>query len=175
MTRAFIAMGSNIRPAENIHRALAMLATRVRVAAVSMVYQTDAIGRPEQEPYYNCVVEIEADVSPRELKRDVLRPIEDRLGRTRGADKYAPRTMDLDLIVYGDLVVDEDGMHLPDAEILERPFLAIALFELAPDWVLAGSNRRVADVAAALPGRRMLPLEDYAQRLQREFGRAPPG
>ncbi len=169
MARAFISVGSNIDPAANVRRALRALATRMHLVGISMVYLTDALGRPEQHPYYNCVAEVETDVAPRDVKRAILRQIEDELGRTRTADKYAPRTIDLDLIAYGDLVVDEDGMRLPDPDIMERPFLAIPLHELAPGWVLAGSNRRIDEVAAALPSDGMHPLRDYAGQLRREI------
>ena len=65
-----------------------------------MVYRTEPLGRPEQPRYYNCVVEIETGIARVELKQTLLRPIEDALGRTHTADKFASRTIDLDLIVY---------------------------------------------------------------------------
>lgn len=166
MARAFISIGSNIDPAENVGCAIRSLARQARLVGISMVYCTDALDRPEQPPYYNCVVEIETGEPPAEVKRSILRPIENSLGRKRSKDKYAPRTIDLDLIVYGDLVMDADGIKLPDPEIMERPFLAIPLSELAPDLVLAGSNRRIAEIASGLPQDRMKPLNDYARLLR---------
>jgi 2-amino-4-hydroxy-6-hydroxymethyldihydropteridine diphosphokinase len=169
VVRAFISVGSNIEPAANVRRALAMLADRVHLAAISTVYLTAAIGRPEQDPYYNCVAEIETDLAPREVKHALLRPIEDAMGRRRTADRYAPRPIDLDLIVYGDLVLDQEDLRLPDPEIMKRPFLAHALRELAPGWVVAGGDRPIEAVAAALPRDGMRPLADYARRLRREL------
>ncbi len=173
MVRAFIGIGSNIRPAENVRAAIRALAHETSLAGISMVYLTDALGRPEQQPYYNCVVEIETDVPPLEVKRRILRGIEDSLERTRTADKYAARTIDLDLIVYGDLTLDAEGIRLPDPDILERPFLAVPLAELAPDLVLAGYGLRVADIAAGMPKGGMKPLPDYARLLREELRARP--
>lgn len=170
--RAYIAIGSNIDPAANVRRAIRSLAQEANLTGISMVYRTDALKRPDdpsqasQPPYYNCVAEIETEVPPLELKRGLLRSIEDSLGRKRSADKFAARTIDLDLIVYGDWVMDAEGVKLPDPEIMERPFLATPLFELAPDMVLAGSNRRIAEIAAQLQQSGMQPLKDYARQLQ---------
>ena len=168
MARAFIGIGSNIEPAENVRAAIRSLAEQTRLVGVSMVYCTDALGRPEQPPYYNCVVEIETEAPPAEVKHGLLRAIENKLGRKRTEDKYAPRTIDLDLIVYGDLAMDAEGIRLPDPEILERPFLAIPLFELAPDMVLAGYGLHIGEIAARLPQDGMKPLKDYARLLREE-------
>lgn len=172
MARAFIGIGSNIEPDHNVRAALQRLAAQTRIAAISMVYLTPALGRPEQPPYYNCVAEIETGAPPRELKRALLLPIEDGLGRRRSADKFAPRTIDLDLIVYGDMVMDADGIRLPDPEILERPFLAVPLFELAPHLVLPGSRRPIAEVAASLSPHGMPSLPEFTRLLRQEAGLA---
>lgn len=167
MARAFISMGSNIDAATHVRQALALIAARTCVAGISTVYLTDALGRPEQDPYYNCVIEIETGLPPLQVKCVLLRPIEDKLGRVRSPDKYAPRTIDLDLVAYGDLVLDEDGMRLPDPEILERPFLAVPLCELAPGWKMAG--RSIEAIAAALDSAGMRALPDYTRRLREEL------
>jgi len=171
MARAFIGIGSNLEPAKNVRAAIRSLAQQTRVAGISMVYCTGALDRPEQPHYFNCVVEIETEVHPAEVKHGLLRPIENSLGRKRSKDKHAPRTIDLDLILYGDLAMDAEDIKLPDPDILERPFLAIPLFELAPDLVLAGYNLRIGEIAARLPQDGMRPLEDYAKRLRDEASR----
>lgn len=167
MARAFVSIGSNINPAENVRKAIHRLALQVRVLGISTVYLTEAEGRPEQPPYFNCVVEIETEAPPVELKHQVLRRIEEDLGRERSEDRYAPRPIDLDLIVYDDLVMETDDLTLPDPQILHRPFLAILLRELAPGLTLPGLNRRMEEVAAALPQGSMKPLESYTERLRR--------
>jgi 2-amino-4-hydroxy-6-hydroxymethyldihydropteridine diphosphokinase len=171
MVRAFIGIGSNIDPAKNVRAAILSLGQQTRLIGVSMVYCTDAINRPEQPPYYNCVVEIETDAPPVRVKHGILRPIENELGRKRVRDKYAPRTIDLDLIVYDDLAMDTEGIKLPDQDILKRPFLAIPLFELAPDLVLAGYGLRIGDIVAKLPQGEMKPLENYSMLLRKEVSR----
>lgn len=174
MARAFIGVGSNIEPEQNVRAAILRLAQDTRLVGLSMVYRTEALSRPEQPPYLNCVAEIETDALPLEVKRAILRPIESSLGRRRTADKYAARTIDLDLIVYDDLVLDEPGLQLPDRDILVRPFLAIPLFELAPELVLPGLGLPIRDIAARLPRDGMAPLERYAIRLCEEAGCAGP-
>lgn len=170
MTRAFVAIGSNIAPAENVMAAVRGLAQQTHLTGVSMVYLSEALGRPEQPHYYNCVAEIETDAAPVEVKHG-LRAIEDKLGRRRGADKYAPRTIDLDLIAYGEIEMDTEEMRLPDPQILERPFLATPLRELAPDLVLPGFGVSMADIAARLPQGDMTPLVEYAALLRAELRR----
>jgi 2-amino-4-hydroxy-6-hydroxymethyldihydropteridine diphosphokinase len=172
MTRAFVGIGSNIEPEANVRAAIRLLARRTRLVGISMVYLSAALGRPEQPPYYNCVAEIETEAPPTEIKFGILRDIEHSLGRERTPDKYAARTIDLDLIAYGDLALDAEGMELPDPDILERPFLAIPLFELAPDMVLPRYGVPIREVAARLAQDGMKPLEEYAKLLRAEsFGR----
>ena len=169
MVRVFIGVGSNIEPAENVKKALRLLASQVRIVEISTVYSTEAEGRPEQPAYYNCVVEIETDLPSKELKQTVLRKIEVELDRKRTNDKNAPRTIDLDLILYGDLVQNTDDLVLPDPQIATRPFLAIPLFELEPDLILPGVGLPIKDVAAQLKHVKMKPLESYTELLKKEI------
>ncbi len=170
MARAFVSVGSNINPGENVRRAVRLLARQVRVQGISTVYLTEPVEQQhEQEPYYNCVLETETDRSPLELKQNVLRLIEEELGRKRSADKFAPRTIDLDLILYDDLVIKEEGLTLPDPEILKRPFLSIPLCELAPELVLPDTRIPIAEVAARFRHHTMKPLEAYTDRLRGEI------
>ncbi len=171
MVRAFIGIGSNIEPARNVRAAIHSLARQTRLVGVSTVYCTDALDHLEQPPYFNCVAEIETDLSPVQVKHGMLRPIENELWRIRTQDKYAPRTIDLDLIVYGELAMDDGDIRLPDPDIFERPFLAIPLAELAPDLVLAGYGLRIGDIAAKLPRDGMKPLRDYSWLLKEDVSR----
>ncbi len=173
MTRVFVSVGSNIEPDENVRKAIHVLSRRARVLGISTVYLTEPEGRPEQPPYYNCVVEIETSLPPAELKRTVLRRIEDELGRKRERDKYAARTIDLDLIVYGDLVLRTEDLTIPDPEIMRRPFLAVPLSELAPDLKLPGSGLDMKEAATTLPRDKMRPLTAYTDILRREILHGP--
>lgn len=114
MTRALVAIGSNIDPEVNVPRALDLLDERFRVLARSHILRTEAIpgppeteDRPPQADYLNCAVLIETDLRPADL-RDALRGIEAELGRVRTADKYAPRTIDLDVVGYDGRITDPD-------------------------------------------------------------------
>lgn len=117
MARVYISLGSNIEPEVNLLAALRLLARRPGIVALSTLYRTPALGRPEQPDFINCMVASETALPPAELKQ-YLCEVEAQLGRVRTADRYAPRTIDLDL-------VDRD-----DKEILRRPFLLVPLAEL---------------------------------------------
>ncbi len=171
MTRAFVSIGSNIDPETNVRRAVLRLAETTRVTAISTVYRTEPLGSEDQPPFYNCVIELETDLSPRDLKFRLLRPVESELGRIRGADKFAARTIDLDLILYDDLVMTAEDLTLPDPDILKRPFLALPLQEVAPGLVLPGSGLRIRETGAVLQRMGMAPLEDYTARIRKEIFR----
>ncbi len=173
MTRAFIGMGSNLEPERNLREALRQLASAVRVVQISTVFETEPIGRPEQASYYNCVAAVETALAPLDLKQDVLRGIENRLGRVRGDDRYAARTIDLDLLLYGDLVVNEAGIEIPDPDILLRPFLAQGLAELAPDIVLPDTGTPVADLVERMDSADFKRLETYTALLRGELNHGP--
>lgn len=173
MARAFIGMGSNIEPEKNLLQAVRLLASEVRLLNISTVYLTEPIGSREQPSYYNCVAAIETQLLPQELKLTVLYRIESVLGRARGSDRYAPRTIDLDLILYGDLVLSEAGLNLPDPDIMDRPFLATGLREVAPDLVLPGSSVPISVIADRLTDPAMKPLESYTALLRGEIRNGP--
>lgn len=166
MTQAYIAVGSNIAPADNVRRAIELLAAKVELTAVSTVYLTPAEGRPDQDPYYNCIVAVRTALPAEQLKADVLKAIEDRLGRVRTDDRFAPRTIDLDLIVYDRLEIDSASLKLPDPHILTRAFVAVPLAEVAPELVLPRWNVPVSTVAARLTREQMVPLTAYSRQLQ---------
>ncbi len=173
MAEVFISVGSNIRPAENVRRALHLLGRLVPLEALSTFYATPPLGRPDQPPFYNGVVKGQTDLPPGILKFQVLRDIEARLGRQREADQYAPRPIDLDILLYGDWVEESEGLVLPDPQIAERPFLALPLYELAPNLVLPGSGRPLREIALAFLPHTMRPLLDYTELLRKEVLHGP--
>lgn len=131
--RAFVALGSNLGDRrEHLRRAVAGLPG---VVAVSGVYETDPVGGPEgQPPYLNAVVELDTDLRPRDLL-EVARRLEAEAGRSR-AERWGPRTLDVDVLLVGDLVVDEPDLQVPHPRLGERAFVLVPLSDLAPD--LAG-------------------------------------
>ena len=169
MARAFISIGSNIDPETNVRSAILGLASTERVTAISTVYRTEPVGPPGQPWFYNCVVEIETALAPRELKFRLLRSIESNLGRTRGSDKFAARTIDLDLLLWDELMMITPDLVLPDPDIPQRPFLTIPLQELAPGLVLPGSGLTIQEAAASLSPSTMMPLKAYTEQLRKEL------
>lgn len=149
MARAFIGVGSNIGPEDNVRAAVRRLALRLRVRQVSTCYRSRR-GRPEQPDFINAVVEVETDLDPVRLKGEVLAPIEEELGRVRTADRDAARTIDLDLLLYQGR--PEQGVEMLDAQIAARGFLAVPLAELAPEMTLPGDGEEPAGDRSRIRG-----------------------
>lgn len=168
---AYVAVGSNVDPERNVPWALAALARQVAVTGVSTCYRTAPLGGPGQPPFVNAVWRIVTAIPARRLKYEVLRGVEAAVGRVRSADRYAPREIDLDLVLYGDLVVDEPGLTLPDPEILARPFVARPLLELDPELVLPGAGMALAAAPAARETDELEPLAALTARLEEQVRR----
>lgn len=165
MARAFISVGSNIEPEKNVARAVLALADRVVFNTISTVYLNESVERVGDPLFYNCVIEIETDLLPEILKRDVLESVESDLGRARSEDKNAPRTIDLDVIVYE----DEGRLLEVDPDITKKAFIAVPLAEIAPDLVIDGC--RMSDAAAQFSNHGMTALTEYTKLLRRSvFG-----
>ena len=147
--RAFIGVAGNIEPRQHLPEALEKLAKHVALLRLSRFFVTPAIGRAEQPDYYNAVVLIQTDIPPRTLKFDVFRGIERDLGRVRGPDKYAARTVDLDILLYGTRVVAESGLEIPDPDLCERAFLAAGVLELAPGIRMPGGDAPLCELVDA--------------------------
>lgn len=162
----YIGVGSNIEPEANILRALDLLERCSRVTATSTFYRTPAIGRPEQPDYLNGVWRIETPLAPRDLKFGELRRIEEQLGRVRGSDKYAPRTIDLDVLLCGPEVLDDPDCQVPAPEIRQRPFLVVCLLELDPDLVMPDTGEPLASLLARDQEKAYRPAEAFTQRLR---------
>lgn len=175
---AYVAVGSNVEPRRNVPAAVELLRGQVEVCGVSTFYRTAAIGpdgqpRPGDEDFLNGVLAVRTARPARELKFDVLRTIEDRLLRVRSADKYAPRTIDLDLVLYGQAVIDEPDLRIPARDV-DRPFVALPLLELAPELVLPGSRQVLACLwsgGRAAAGRMMMVPDEQTTELLKEIHR----
>ena len=167
MPRVFVAVGSNVDPEENVVRGLRLLDAEVSVRSVSTFYRTPALDRPQDPPYANGVIETVADLGPFEMKA-VLRRVELTLGRERTDDRYAPRTLDLDLLLHGDRVLSSGALVLPHPDIRDRAFVAIPLLELAPDLVLPDSGASLRSIVDSIPSYPMEPLRELTRRLRAE-------
>lgn len=138
--RAYVGLGSNLDgPANRIRRAFAELAQlpRTQLAARSPLYQTRPLGPPAQPDFINAVAALDTELSAEELLR-ALQAIEDAEGRTRGGVQWGPRTLDLDLLLYGDTVRDTPALVLPHPGLHLRSFVLYPLADLAPELVIPG-------------------------------------
>ena len=148
--RAYLTLGSNVDPERNLSAGLALLRPH-GLAAASSVYETAAVGTCEGLPFLNAAVMVITDHPPEEFKLGVCRRIEAQLGRVRDpGDKFAPRTIDLDIALWDDAVLDVQGSPVPDPDILRHLYVARPLADLAPDLVHPVDGRTLAEIAAAL-------------------------
>lgn len=166
MTTAFLSLGSNIEPEKNILEAMKLLSRHVRILKVSTVYLTEPLFHKTQPKYYDCVIEIETDIQPHELKFQVLRAVEEQLGRRRTKDKYASRTIDIDILLYGEMRLKTKELIIPDPEIQKRAFLAIPLSEIEPKLLLPPTNKSIKEVAGEFKDYEMTPMRDFTEILQ---------
>jgi len=133
--RAFVGLGANVGdPPRAIREALSQLTREdgIRVAKVSGLRETDPVGYEDQPRFLNGAAELETSLSARELLERLL-AIERRLGRVRGdGPRFGPRTIDLDLLLYGEETIDEPGLQIPHPRLHERRFALQPLAELDP-------------------------------------------
>ena len=139
MTRAYVGLGANLGEREQtLKRAVELLATEpgIEVVAVSSFRETEPVGYLDQPPFLNGACAVKTSLSPRELL-DRLLAVERALGRERGTGpRWGPRTIDLDLLLYGHETVDEPGLTVPHPRLTERSFVLEPLVELDPALTL---------------------------------------
>jgi 2-amino-4-hydroxy-6-hydroxymethyldihydropteridine diphosphokinase len=138
--RAFIGLGANLGDREaTLRQALDLLAAEpgVELRAVSTFRETDPVGYLNQPRFLNAAAELETTLSPRELL-DRMLAVERALGRERTGPRFGPRTIDLDLLLYGDETIEAPGLQVPHPRLHERRFALEPLAELDPDLELPG-------------------------------------
>ena len=151
MATAYLGLGSNLGNREaNLRAALRGLTRMGRVEAVSALYESEAVGGgPAQPPYFNAVCQLETGLEPRPLLRYLL-GLERELGRRPGGKCWAARPIDLDILLHGDRVVDEAGLVIPHARMMERSFVLAPLGELAADVRHPVEGKTVGELLAAV-------------------------
>jgi len=150
VTRAYVGLGANLGDREQaLHAAVDALAAEdgVEVVSVSVLRETEPVGVGQQPLYLNGAAEVETTLTAGELL-DRLLAFEQRFGRIRVPGEHGPRTLDLDLLLYGDEVIDEPGLTVPHPRLHERRFVLEPLAELAPGLVVPGRG----DVESLLSG-----------------------
>jgi 2-amino-4-hydroxy-6-hydroxymethyldihydropteridine diphosphokinase len=151
MERIYIGMGSNLAdPAEQLRSAVEALGQlpQTSLAGVSAFYQSDSL-LPGQPRYTNAVAALDSALAPLELL-DALQAIENDQGRER-LERWGPRTLDLDILLFGDRLIDEPRLKVPHYQIQERAFVLYPLAELAPPALHMPDGRTLADMLAACP------------------------
>ena len=144
---AYLSLGSNIEPEENLPRAVKMLAESSKLLAISPVWETLPLGMTNQPNFLNAATLVETERTAEAFKQNVIRQIEYDLGRVRNGDKYGPRPIDIDIMLFNQQIFELDNHHIPDPELLARPFVAIPLAELAPDYQHPETGQTLRDIA----------------------------
>ena len=151
MERIYIGLGSNLAdPADQLRSAIAALGQlpQTSLAGVSAFYQSDSL-LPGQPRYTNAVAAIDSSLAPIKLL-DALQAIENAQGRER-LERWGPRTLDLDILLFGDRLIDEPRLKVPHYQIQERAFVLYPLAELAPQDLRLADGRTLTDLLAACP------------------------
>ena len=162
---AFIAIGSNIEPERNLPHAVELLKRLGVPVRVSRVYQNPAHGDRPQPDFLNAAMLLEVEGEP-EAIRLKLRAIESELGRVRTEDKFAPRTIDLDLVILGNRILRHEEITIPDPELALRPHLAIPIAELDPGFRHPETSEPLQTIADRLrPGAKLRLREDVTRRV----------
>lgn len=147
---AYLSLGSNLgNRVKNLSDVLQRLAMAGTVQAVSSLYETEPVDVTDQPWFVNCVVALETDLPPRDLLKTLL-GIEHAMGRQRTRAK-GPRTIDIDILMYGESVVDEPGLQIPHPAMHQRRFVLEPMVEVAPDVVHPLFKKTMRELLAALP------------------------
>ena len=150
-----IALGSNIERERNMAAAIDRLRAHpaIDLLAVSPIYTTAAIGHDGAESgqpiFANAAARVATDLAAAELRGE-LRAMEAALGRVRTADKFAPRPIDLDIVFYGAEMLEIDGHHIPDRDVVRFAHVALPAADIAGDWVHPETGQTLATIAATM-------------------------
>jgi len=147
----YLSLGSNLGDrAANLHSAIVQLAPAGKVTAISSLYETEPVEVVDQSWFLNCVVAIETELGPRELLQSLL-AIEQFMGRQRLSQK-GPRKIDIDILLYGDRVLDQTGLKVPHPAMHRRRFVLEPLGEIAPDVSHPVLHKTAREMLASLGG-----------------------
>lgn len=152
-SNVFIALGTNQGDRErNLLRAVAEIGKlpQTRITALSGFYDTEPVGPVEQPNFLNAVIRVETSLTPRGLLTELQR-IETEVFRRKRDVHWGPRSLDLDILLYGDLILDDEGLVIPHPRLNERRFVLVPLAEIAPAVIHPGMGSRADELLRSLP------------------------
>jgi 2-amino-4-hydroxy-6-hydroxymethyldihydropteridine diphosphokinase len=149
---AYVSLGANIDPAANLAAAVRRLAETCQIIGVSPVYETAAVGDPSQPNFLNAAVMVQTALPAVQLKETVLDPIERALGRLRTENPNDARTIDLDLVLFNQDVLEIGKRQVPDPDIVRYAHIARPLADIAPGYVHPVTGQTLTEVATTLAG-----------------------
>jgi 2-amino-4-hydroxy-6-hydroxymethyldihydropteridine diphosphokinase len=146
--QAYLSIGSNIEPEKNLPAAVRELGRFGRVLRVSRVWQSPPLGAPGQPDFLNAALLLETALSASDLKGKAIAAVEENLGRMRSSNRNAPRTIDIDIMLFDRELLTLGEHSIPDRELLERPFVAIPLAEIDPSYIHPVTGDSLAEIAS---------------------------
>lgn len=165
MNKAFIAMGTNIEPRKQyIDEALSLLEKHeeIKIVQISSIYETEPVGYLEQADFLNLVIEVSTSFTPTDLL-EACQAIERKLGRERKI-KNGPRTIDLDIIAYGQEEVHTEDLTIPHPRMKDRAFVLVPFNEIAPNFYINTYQKTVMQLLEALPKEDLEEVQKWAEQ-----------
>jgi 2-amino-4-hydroxy-6-hydroxymethyldihydropteridine diphosphokinase len=157
MARVIVGIGSNLgNKEENIRNSIKLIGEKCKILKTSSFYETEPVGCEEQGWFLNCAVEAETRLEPLELL-EFLKSVEKRLGRAKTA-KNGPRTIDLDILLYGNEIINEKNLIIPHPRLHQRLFVLEPLKEIAPELVHPAFGKNIREIHSALDSKKTVKL-----------------
>ncbi|MBF0275242.1 MAG: 2-amino-4-hydroxy-6-hydroxymethyldihydropteridine diphosphokinase [Nitrospinae bacterium] len=166
VNKVLLGLGSNINPLENIQKCLKLLYDEFTVIAESSFYSSPPVGYIDQNNFINGCALIESNLSPNDLKFNKLRVIEKVLGRERTGNKNSSRTIDIDILLFGDLIIKEEGITVPDPDLTERNYLLIPALEISGEMIHPIYKKKLKCFSLDRKGLELITIRNHKDRVK---------